>query len=154
MQQRPLPPSLAGERIGRSMWVTVAWFSPVRPTRSRYRLALLEAVPHGTDQFGELIEGDGWGLDMKTQQLDANIIKRGTVWSRRLIHSGPVVPNYGEDAVLPIRIQCRDNSGGGLSPDEDIRLAVAVTLELEAETQFDVRAEIEDELRIRLQGAG
>ena len=150
----PLPPSLAGERIGRSMWVTVAWFSPVRPTRSRYRLALLEAVLHGTDLFGELIEGDGWGLDMKTQQLDANIIKRGTVWSRRLIHSGPVVPNYGEDAVLPIRIQCRDNSGGGLSPDEDIRLAVAVTLELEAETQFDVRAEIEDELRIRLQGAG
>lgn len=41
----PLPPSLAGERIGRSMWVTVAWFSPVLPTRARYRLALLEAVP-------------------------------------------------------------------------------------------------------------
>ena len=150
----PLPPSLAGERIGRSMWVTVAWFSPVRPTRARYRLALLETVPHGNDLFGELIQDDSWGLDMKPQQLDANIIKRGTVWSKRLIHSGPVVPNYGEDASLPIRVQCRDNSGGGLSPDDDIRFAVAVTLELEVETQFDIRAEIEDELRVRLQEAG
>ncbi|WP_422365331.1 S8 family serine peptidase [Pelagibius sp.] len=150
----PLPPSLAGERIGRSMWVTIAWFSPVLPTRARYRLALLEAVPHGTDLLGELIEDDGWGLDMKAQQLDANIIKRGTVWSRRLINSSPVVPNYGEEAVLPIRIQCRDNSGGGLSPDDDIHFAVAVTLELETETRFDIRAEIENELRIRLQGRG
>lgn len=148
----PLPPSLAGEHVGRSMWVTVAWFSPVRPTRARYRLALLEAVPHGTGLFGELVQDDGWGLDMRAQQLDANIIKRGTVWSRRLVHSGPVVPNYGENAILPIRVQCRDNSGGGLSPDDDIHFAVAVTLELETETQFDIRAEMEDQLRIRLQG--
>lgn len=150
----PLPPSLAGERIGRSMWVTVAWFSPVLPTRARYRLALLEAVPHRTDLFGALIDDDGWSLDMRPRQLDANIIKRGTVWSRRLIHSGATVPNYDDDAVLPIRVQCRDNSGGGLSPDDDIRFAIAITLELEAETQFDIRAEIEDELRVRLQGAG
>lgn len=148
----PLPPSLAGERIGRTMRVTVAWFSPVLATRARYRLALLEAVPHGTDLLGELIEDDGWALDMAAQQLDANIIKRGTVWSRRLVHRGPIVPNYGDDAVLPIRVQCRDNSGGGLSPDEDIRFAVAVTFELEAETQFDIRSEIENAIRLRAQG--
>ncbi len=150
----PLPPSIAGERLGRSMWVTIAWFSPVLATRARYRLALLEALPHGTDLFGNLIEDQGWSLDMRARELDANIIKRGTVWSRRLIHSGPIVPRYAEDAVLPIRVQCRDNSGGGLSPDEEIRFAIAVTLELEAETQFDIRDEIEDALRVRLQRAG
>lgn len=148
----PLPPSLSGERIGRSMWVTVAWFSPILPTRARYRLALLEAVPHDQDLLGNLIVDDGWCLDMAPQQLDANIIKRGTVWSRRLIHGGPVVPNYGDEKVLLIRVQCRDGSGGGLSPDEDIRFAIAVTLELEAETRFDIHTEIQDELRIRLQG--
>ena len=150
----PLPPSLAGERIGRSMWVTIAWFSPVLPTRARYRLALLEAIPHGTDLFGDLTVDDGWRLDMRPQQLDANIIKRGTVWSRRLIHSGATVPNYDDEAALPIRVQCRDNSGGGLNPDDDIRFALAVTLELEAETRFDIHEEIEHELRVRLQRAG
>lgn len=148
----PLPPSLSGERVGRSMWVTVAWFSPVLPTRARYRAALLEAVPHSHDLLGGLIVDDGWCLDMTPQQLDANIIKRGTVWSRRLIHRGPVVPNYGEEKILPIRVQCRDGSGGGLSPDEDIRFAIAITLELEAETLFDIHMEIQDELRIRLHG--
>lgn len=147
----PLPPSLAGERIGRSMRVTVAWFSPVLPTRARYRLALLEAVPHGTDLLGDLTEDDSWMLDMGPQQLDANIIKRGTVWSRRLKHQGAVVPNYGENAVLPIRVQCRDNSGGGLSQDEDIRFAVAMTFEVETETEFDIHAEIQAAIRVRLQ---
>lgn len=90
---------------------------------------------------------------MRAHQLDANIIKRGTVWSRRLIHEGPAVPNYEEEAVLPVRVQCRDGSGGGLSPDEDVRFAIAITLELEAETEFDIRTEIENELRIRLHGA-
>ncbi len=150
----PLPPSLAGERLGRSMRVTIAWFSPVLATRARYRLALLEAVPHGTDLFGGPIDDQGWSLDMRARELDANIIKRGTVWSRRLVHNGPIVPNYGQGAALPIRVQCRDNSGGGLSPDEEIRFAIAVTLALEVETQFDIREEIEDLIRVRQHEAG
>lgn len=81
----PLPLSLSGERVGRTMRVTIAWFSPVLATRARYRLALLEAVPHSHDLLGDLIVDDGWCLDMTSHQLDANIIKRGTVWSRRLI---------------------------------------------------------------------
>jgi len=145
----PLPMSLSGERIGRSMRVTVAWFSPVMATRARYRLALIEAVPHSHDLLGDLIVDDGWCLDMTSHQLDANVIKRGTVWSRRLIHSGAVVPQYGDGKVLPIRVQCRDGSGGGLSPDEDIRFAVAVSLELEAETLFNIHQEIQDQLRLR-----
>ena len=118
-------------------------------TRARYRLALIEAVPHSHDLLGDLIVDDGWCLDMTSHQLDANVIKRGTVWSRRLIHSGAVVPQYGDGKVLPIRVQCRDGSGGGLSPDEDIRFAVAVSLELETETLFDIHQGIQDQLRLR-----
>jgi hypothetical protein len=145
----PLPPSLAGERIGRTMWVTIAWFSPVLATRARYRLAALEAVASGEDLLGDPIPDYGWALDMAAGHLDANIIKRGTVWSRRLIHNGSTVPNYAEGKVLPVRVQCRDASGGGLSPDDEIRFAIAVTLELEAEAQFDIQVELQDELRIR-----
>lgn len=146
----PLPPSLAGERIGRSMWVTVAWFSPVLLTRARYRLAALGAVAEGEDLLGDPIPDNSWGLDLVAGHLDANIIKRGNVWSRRLIHQGPVVPRYGAGKVLRVRVQCRDASGGGLSPDDNIRFAIAVTLELEGETEFDIHTEIQDQLRVRL----
>ena len=58
------PPPLAGERIGRFMSVTVAWFSPVLSTRARYRLAALEATAAGEDLFGAPVLDEGWGLDM------------------------------------------------------------------------------------------
>lgn len=35
----PVPPSLSGERLARSMRVTLAWFSPVNPSRAHYRFA-------------------------------------------------------------------------------------------------------------------
>lgn len=149
----PLPDVLAGERIGRFMRVTVTWFSPVLPTRARYRLAALDAVAMGEDLLGDPLKDDGWGLDLEASDLDANIIRRGSVWSRRLKHNGAVVPRYGENAVLPIRVQCRDASGGGLSPDEDIRFALAVTIELENEAEFDIQAEIQDQLHVQLRGA-
>lgn len=148
--QVPLPGSLAGERIGRSICATIAWFSPVRSSRARYRLALLEAVADGYDFSGELTTDDGWALALKSDQLDANIIKRGTVWSRRLVHNGAVVPGYAEGAALPVRVQCRDGSGGGLSPDDDIRFALAITIEVEATADFDIHAEIEGRLRVGL----
>lgn len=55
----PLPPSLSGERLGRSLIATIAWFSPVRVTRARYRLAALEAIPHGYDLAGGMTVDDG-----------------------------------------------------------------------------------------------
>lgn len=145
----PLPAFLSGERIGRYMRVTVAWFSPVLTTRARYRLAALDAVAMGEDLFGGPIKDDGWGLNMKSDDLDATIIRRGSVWSRRLQHTGPIVPAYGAHAVIPIRVQCRDASGGGLGRDDDIRFALTVTIELENETLFDIQAEIQDQLRVR-----
>lgn len=145
----PLPAVMAGERIGRYMRVTITWFSPVLSTRARYRLAALDAIAMGEDLFGGPLKDDGWGLNMKAKDINANMIRRGSVWSRRLQHNGPVIPNYGADAVMPIRVQCRDASGGGLSPDEDIRFALSVTIELENETLFDIQNEIQNQLRVR-----
>lgn len=150
----PLPASLSGERIGRKMKVTVAWFTPIRMTRARYRLAALDAVPHGYDLFEELIEDEGWALAMKSDQLDSNLIRRGTVWSRRLTHSNPVVPNFHTNMRLPIRVQCRDSSGGGLSPDDEIRFALAISMEVEAESDFDIHNELETALRVGIRPEG
>jgi hypothetical protein len=40
--------------------------------------------------------------------------------------------------------------GGGLSPDDDIAFAIAVTLEIEADVQYDIVNEIEQAIRVPL----
>ena len=145
----PLPPSMSGERLPRSMRVTLAWFTPVNPARAQYRLSGLEAV--AADEIDE-DEDKGWGLDLKANGPDphANIIKRGSVWSRRLINRIQTIPNFDEGEDIPIRVQCRDTASGGLSVDEDIAFAIAVTLEIEASVQFDIYDEVSQEIRIQL----
>ncbi|WP_316364668.1 S8 family peptidase [Candidatus Thiodiazotropha sp. CDECU1] len=144
----PLPASMSGDRVPRSMRTTIAWFSPVNPARAQYRLASLEAVI--ADDVDEE-EDKGWSLALKSDGPDANMVKRGSVWSRRMVNKKLTVPDFGEDGELPIRVQCRDTSNGGLNQDEDITFALAVTLQVEADVQYDVFDEVETKIRLRLQ---
>ncbi len=147
----PLPPSLSGERVPRSMRVTIAWFSPTNPARAQYRLASLEAVAApGVDED----ELEHWGLNLKSDGPDANLVKRGSVWSRRLVNRTASTPEYDGAFNIPICVQCRDAANGGLSPDDDIEFALVVTLEVEAEVQYDIHNEVEQKLRLRLNPAG
>ncbi len=95
-------------------------------------------------------EDKRWGLDLKTDGPDANMIKRGSVWSRRMVNRILSVPEFGDDADIPICVQCRDTAGGGLNPDDDIDFAIAVTLEIEADVQYDIYDEIDQQIRLRL----
>lgn len=143
--EMPLPYSLSNDKVHRSFLVTLAWFSPVDISRARYRLAQLEAV--AADDGDE--PDSGWRLKMKGDVPSSNAIAKGTVWSRRLKHARVLAPTFGADAIIPIRVQCSDSSGGGLSPDDDIRFAIAVTLQLAIDTRYDIQTEIENRLRIR-----
>ena len=109
--EMPLPQSWSNDRVHRSFLVTLAWFSPVDISRARYRLAQLEAV--AADDGDE--PDQGWRLKMKGDVPSSNAIAKGTVWSRRLKHARVLAPAFGADAIIPIRVQCSDLSGGGLS---------------------------------------
>ena len=150
----PLPPSMSGNAVHRAMVVTLAWFSPMDSSRARYRLAALEAVAADGDEFGDGAADRGWHLAMKNGHLDGKMIKRGTLWSRRMVHDRVRVPEYEDGATLPIRVQCRDASGGGLNPDDDIRFAIAVTLEVAETARYDVHQEVRDALRVRVRDLG
>ena len=150
----PLPPSMSGDSVHRAMCVTLAWFSPVEASRARYRLAALEAVASDGGGFGDGVEDKGWHLSMKNGHLDGKMIKRGTLWSRRMVHDRVRVPEFDEGESLPIRVQCRDASGGGLNPDDEIRFAIAVTLEVAETARYDVHQEVRDALRVRVRDAG
>ena len=142
----PLPEDLSGDKVPRSMRVTIAWFTPIDLRKSSYRLAGLEAV---SSSAGSEEKDNEWFLKMKGIGPDDNMAKKGSVWSRRLIQKRLITPEYGDTATLPIRVQCRDVSGGGLSGDEDIRFAIAVTLEVENAQRYDVFQQVADKLRIR-----
>lgn len=145
----PLPDAMAGERVARSMRVTLAWFSPMDVRRVAYRLASLEAFC-ADGQGGD--KDNGWGLRLKGSGPDSNMVKRGSVWSQRLVHAVKTVPDFDEGASLPLCVQCRDASRGGLNQDLDIRFAIAVTLEVEAGVEFDVHQQIQDKLRQQVRG--
>ena len=148
----PLPPSLSNDSVHRSMLVTLSWFSPIEPARARYRLAALEAIAADGDILEDDDEDKHWNLAMKSDPPAVAVIKRGTVWSRRMVHRRVRAPEFDNGATLPIRVQCRDASGGGLDPDENIQFAIAVTLRLAATAEYDVHEEIRDQLLIRLRG--
>ena len=150
----PLPPSMSGDSVHRAMVVTLAWFSPMDSSRARYRLAALEAVAADGDEFGDGAADRGWHLAMKNGHLDGKMIKRGTLWLRRMVHNRVRLPDFEDGATLPIRVRCRDASGGGLNPDDDIRFAMAVTLEVAGTVRYDVHHEVRDALRVRVRDLG
>ena len=142
----PLPVSMSGERVPRSMRVTLAWFTPVNVRRAQYRLAGLDAVVADEDDDNA---DKAWRLDLRTDGPDSNMIKRGSVWSYRLINRIQSVPDFNEGEDIPIRVQCRDTADGGLSPDDDIDFAIVVTLLIETDVQYDIYEEITQKLRMR-----
>ena len=99
----PLPPSMSGDPVHRAMVVALAWFSPMESSRARYRLAALEAVAADGDEFGDRAADRGWHLAMKNGHLDSKLIKRGTLWSRRMLHDRVRLPDFEDGATLPIR---------------------------------------------------
>lgn len=146
----PLPPSLSGDSVHRTMLVTISWFSPIEPARAKYRLVALEAIAADDNEYEDEDKDRNWRLAMKGEPPFENLIKRGTVWSRRLIHDRVSTPKFDDGAMLPIRVQCRDATGGGLSPDLNIPFAIAVTLQVSDTATYDVREQIRDQLLIRL----
>ncbi len=146
----PLPESLSGEKIPRSMRVTVAWFTPVNPVRAHYRLASLEAVAVDYVDGADADRESDWGLSMKADGLGDDSVKKGSVWSRRLTWKNVSMPTFDDGARLPIRVQCRDaTSDGGLDQDAEISFAIAVTLETEVE--MNIFNEISQKIKLRTQ---
>jgi hypothetical protein len=142
-----LPPSLAGEKLPRSMRVTVTWFSPVAPTRALYRCAAMEASCVDANDHSEVLKD--WQVSLKGFGPDRNMAGRGSVWSQRLVQKNQTTPVYEDGDGIHIRVQCREVGKGGLSPDDDIAFAVAVSFEVEGEVQFDVYDEIRQQVRVR-----
>jgi hypothetical protein len=132
----PLPGCLERVTDPRSLTVTMAWFSPVKPGHLSYRCVKLEAEPLHPPLEVLGVER------LKGQPSDVSV-KRGSVFHEHF-HGTSAVP-FIENGHLSLRVWCKEDAG--FSEDSLVRYGLAVTIE--AETALPVYDEIQARLRVR-----
>lgn len=111
----PLPGSLERVTDPRSLTVTLAWLSPIRPGYQSYRCVKLEAAP--SEPLVSL------GVNRSAEQPPDVSVKKGTVFHERFF--GERAVPFIDSGHLALRVWCKDDAGGF---DEAIRYGVAVTI--------------------------
>jgi len=132
----PLPACLERVTDPRSLTVTVAWFSPVKPAHQSYRCVRLEAAPLNAPIQVLGVER------RKSQPADVSV-KRGSVFHEHF--DGESAIPFIDDGHLALQVWCKEDAG--LVEAEPIRYAVAVTIR--AETAIPVYDQIQQRLRVR-----
>lgn len=120
----------------RSLTITLAWFSLVKPGHQNYRQVKLEASPlHYPEQVL------GVRRRPAAQPADA-ITRRDIVFHERLC--GALAVPFIDNGNLLLQVWCKEDAGRLERP---IRCAIAVTIE--AETDIPVYDEVKSLLRVR-----
>jgi hypothetical protein len=136
----PLPSCLEHVTDPRSLTVTVAWFSPVRPARQSYRCVRLEGEP--VEPLQEL------GVERRRSQPADASVKRGSVFHEHF--DGASAVPFIDDGHLALQVWCREDAG--LPQPAAIRYAVAVTIH--AGTPIPIYDQIQQRLRVMPRAAG
>jgi hypothetical protein len=132
----PLPACLERVTEPRSLTVTVAWFSPIKPGHQSYRCVRLEAAPlHPPIQV--------LGVNRRKSQPADLTVKRGSVFHEHF--EGESAVPFIDDGHLSLRVWCKEDAG--LAENEEVRYGIAVTIESEA--ALPVYNEIQQRLLIR-----
>lgn len=132
------PPALSPSAERRTISATVAWFTPVQPTRRFYRQAEL---------FVDDVHNNGFALGcapLSAQPTDT-VACRGTVWSQRF--DGVSAIAHDEDERLKFRVSCRETYPGALSSKDRIPYALAITIEVGAGVALPLYDQIMDAIR-------
>jgi hypothetical protein len=132
----PLPASLERVTDPRSLTVTVAWFSPIKPGHQIYRCVRFEAEPmHPPIQV--------LGVERARSQPADQSVKRGSVFHEHF--EGESAVPFIDDGHVSLRLVCKEDAG--LADQTPIRYGMAVSIE--TETPLPIYDEIQQQLRIR-----
>ena len=132
----PLPGCLERVTDPRSLTVTVAWFSPIKPGHQSYRCVRLEASPlHPPLQV--------LGVERRKSQPADPSVKRGSVFHEHF--QGKSAVPFIDDGHLVLQVWCKEDAG--VVESDPVRYGIAITLE--AETALPVYDEIQQRLRVR-----
>jgi Subtilase family len=131
----PLPACLERVTDPRSLSITLAWTSPIKPGHQSYRSVKMEAAPDSPQQILGVERG-------KSQPADPTG-RRGSVFHEHF--EGDSAVAFIDDGHLALRVWCKQDAG---APDGAmVRYGIAVTIE--AGTHLAVYEEVQQRLRIR-----
>lgn len=97
-----LPDSLNAQAVSRRLIITLAWFSPINPTSTKYRLAHLHYEPPAsgdTDNY----------LATEKREVDWQMVRKGTVQHEAL--TGEKAAVYVSGTRMEITVNCRGEQG-------------------------------------------
>lgn len=135
----PLPTSLIGERIRRSITITLAWFSPIEPSFNDYRLFKLFLAPKpdsSSEKWKQKI-----GVERSQHQPNNHAVVNGTIMHSHF--EGEKSTVFDEVDHLNIRVSC--SVAGDRDRKEKIPYALAVTIK--AFGEIDIYEEIKQKLQ-------
>ncbi len=132
----PLPPSLQAHARWRRLVITLAWFTPIRPSHRKYRAARIFFQPPGTGNM----------LVVGRTDADWRAVLRGTV-QHEVLDADRGAINFPLGGALEIPVTCVTEAGGF---DGEIEYTMAVTLEVAEGVNTRIYDEIRASLRVPL----
>ncbi len=139
----PIPFDLSGASGLRRLVITLAWLSPINPSRQQYRQAALWIQTPGD-------QGVDDPLGVSRMGADHNAVQRGTVQHEVLEGKAAAIFDEGDKLLIPVN--CREDAD---MLSEGVRYGLAVTLEIGEDLGIDidlyeaVRAAIRPQVRPR-----
>lgn len=123
----PLPFNFSAQKIYRCLTITLASFTPIRPTTQKYR----------SSQMWFSLDPPLKRLGISRVDADDKAVARGTLQHERFAGDSAVV--WGEDDVLGIKVNCRADA---CNFDTTIPYAILATFEVAPEYDIDVYEKI------------
>jgi len=132
----PLPFILNREKILRRLTATLTYFTPIIPTRQKYRTA----------QLWYMIEGGKKNLLDTRIDIDWQAAVRGTVQHEIFENDDIVV--WGEDDLIQLKVNCRGDADDGFTGV--IPYALMVSFEIKSGVEVDVYEKVANKIKPRV----
>ena len=133
LYELPLPFDFHMGQIFRCLTVTLASFTPIRPTTQKYRSAQLWFTVDGIDK-------------LRLNRIDASdkAVAKGTLQHERFAGDNVVV--WGENDLVQVKVNCRADASRF---EEFIPYALFCTFEIAPEVDIDVYQKIIDKVKVK-----
>ncbi|KAF3983522.1 MAG: S8 family peptidase [Methylococcales symbiont of Hymedesmia sp. n. MRB-2018] len=131
----PIPYGLSGEKVWRSMTITLAWFSPINTNHRNLRQAKLSFEPPKNNDSV-----------LNISRIDSNhhIVNKGTVQHEILTGKNKILA-FQDNEHIKLHINCKKDAIETL--DKEICYGLAVTLELEDGVSIDIYNQIKNRIQ-------
>ena len=130
----PLPFNFSAQKMYRCLTVTLATFTPIKPSTQKYR----------TSQLWFSLETAEKSLGISRVDADDKAVARGTLQHERFAGDSAVV--WGEDDILGIKINCRADANDFTVT---IPYAILATFEIAPEYNIDVYEKVAEKVKLK-----